>query len=126
MTTEKSDRRRVLIVEDDAATQYLLVALLKREGFDSVIAGDGKKAIDVLREDAFSVIILDLMMPSVGGGEVIDFLNDQKRSDKIIVCTAAGPQLTDEINSGLVKAVVRKPFDIDTLMTAVTSVISVD
>jgi DNA-binding response OmpR family regulator len=126
VTTGTSDRGRVLIVEDDPATQQLLAALLKRDGFDSAIAGDGRQAIDALRRDAYSVIILDLMMPAVGGKEVIDFLSDEKRSDKIIVCTAAGPQMTGEINSDLVKAVVRKPFDIDTLMAAVTSVSSGD
>jgi CheY-like chemotaxis protein len=118
------DAKRVLIVEDDAATQQLIVALLRRDGYEGVVASDGKQAIEALQAAQYAVVILDLMMPKVGGGEVIDFLEAEKRGEKVIVCTAAGPRLTSEIRSDLVKAVLRKPFDIDALMAAVTSVAS--
>ena len=115
-------RKMVLIVEDDAATQQLLVALLRREKYDAAVAADGRRAIEMLETQTFHAVILDLMMPDVGGQEVIDFLAKDGRAVPVIVCTAAGPRVTDAIDSPLVKAIVRKPFDIDELINAVASI----
>lgn len=105
----------ILIVDDDQPTQQLLTALMRRNGFKSTVASNGADAIAALGSTTFSVIILDLMMPSVDGRAVIDFLAREKKNVPVIVCTAAGPKRTDEIKSDLVKAVLRKPFDIDLL-----------
>lgn len=118
---DDSAKKTVLIVEDDPATQQLLVALMRRDGFATVVAADGREAIDTLALRSFSLVILDLMMPSVGGHEVIEFLTVQNRTENVIVCTAAGPRMTANIVHGPVKAVVRKPFDIDALTSMVAS-----
>ena len=115
-------QKLVLIVEDDPATQQLLVALMRRDGLRTVIASNGQQAIDELRKTSFDVVILDLMMPAVGGREVVDFLTRENRSENVIVCTAAGPRMTEEIRSPLVRAVVRKPFDIDELTRLVAEI----
>ena len=113
----------VLIVEDDPATQQLLVALMRRNGLQSVVAADGRQAIDQLRGRPFDAVILDLMMPAVGGREVLEFLTEQKRTEGVIVCTAAGPKMTAEIQSPLIHAVIRKPFDIDELTRLVAEIV---
>jgi len=115
-------RKTILVVEDDAATQQLLVALLRREKHDAAVAADGREAIQMLTDRVYDAVILDMMMPSVGGREVIDFITENRRPEPIIVCTAAGPRTVGEIISSSVKAVVRKPFDIDELVRAVSSV----
>jgi CheY-like chemotaxis protein len=113
----------VLIVEDDASTQLLLGTLMRRNGFEVVMALHGTEAIERLRERQFPAIILDLMMPDLGGQDVIAFLDREKRSDPVIVCTAAGPRVIASIESKIVKAVIRKPFDIEELTEAVKSVV---
>jgi CheY-like chemotaxis protein len=105
----------ILIVDDDQPTQQLLMALMRRNGFKTTVASNGAEAIAALGSSAFSVVILDLMMPSVDGQAVLDFLAREKKTVPVIVCTAAGPKRTNEIKSDLVKAVLRKPFDIDLL-----------
>ena len=117
-------KKLILIVEDDAATQQLLVALLRRDGFDAVVASDGRQAIDVLSRQPFAAVILDLMMPEVGGREVVEYLTREKRKEGVIVCTAAGAKSVAELRGDAVKAIVRKPFDIDELSAAVRSVAS--
>jgi two-component system, OmpR family, response regulator VanR len=111
----------ILIVDDDLPTQQLLTALMRRNGFSSVVAANGAEAIDVLATTDFGVIILDLMMPAVDGQAVIDFVSRERENVPVIVCTAAGPRRTDAIVSKVVRAVVRKPFDIDQLTTIVAS-----
>lgn len=111
-------------MEDDASTQLLLGTLMRRNGLDVVMAVHGKEAIERLQERQFPAIILDLMMPDLGGQDVIAFLDRENRSDPVIVCTAAGPRVTATIESKIVKAIIRKPFDIEELTAAVKSVIS--
>jgi DNA-binding NtrC family response regulator len=114
--------KTVLIVDDDGPTQQLLVALMRRDGFGSVIAANGAEAIKLLADADFAAVILDLMMPTVHGQAVIEYLSGEKRGIPVIVCTAAGPRTTDAIHSDVVKAIVRKPFDIDELTSIVASV----
>jgi CheY-like chemotaxis protein len=116
--------KSVLIVEDDPATQQLLVALMRRDGLAATVATNGADAMQKLDGSGYDVIILDLMMPAVGGREVIQYLSRNDRAEKVIVCTAAGPRMTAEIDqSPHVSAVVRKPFDIDELTRAVAAIV---
>lgn len=113
----------VLIVDDDAPTQELLVALMRRNGLGSTTASNGAEAIQAIRTTDFAVIILDLMMPAVDGQAVIDFVSREKKNIPVIVCTAAGPQKTQAIHDRVVKAIVRKPFDIEQLTQIVSSLV---
>ncbi len=113
--------KSLLIVEDDPATQQLLVTLMRRNGFSSVVTKNGAEAIHTLTTTDFAAVILDLMMPGVDGQAVIDFISREKETIPVIVCTAAGPRLTDLIDSKVVKAIVRKPFDIDQLSALVAA-----
>lgn len=117
-----NEERPILVVDDDPPTQKLLEALMKRQGLPTRIVSNGAEAIDSLRDGDFACIILDLMMPAVGGRDVIDFLAAEKIEIPVIVCTAAGARSMEGLNHGIVRAVVRKPFDIDELAAIVLSV----
>jgi CheY-like chemotaxis protein len=103
----------ILVVDDDAPTQRLLQALLRRYGRATDVAANGAEAIALLRERDYALIVLDLMMPTVGGEGVVEFLLQNGREIPVVVCTAAGPTKTEPLDESVVKAVVRKPFDID-------------
>ena len=113
----------VLIVDDDLPTQKLLEAVMRRNGLDAVIAPSGLHAIDIIdaRTD-LGCIILDLMMPKVDGAAVIAHLASTGREIPVIVCTAVGPRHTPDFDPRLVRAVVRKPFDIEQLIAIVNAV----
>lgn len=103
----------VLVVDDDEPTQKLLEAVLRRSGFASEIAGNGREAIAMLRARDYAMVVLDVMMPVVGGHEVIEFLSAEADPVPVVVCSAAGPAALRDIHAPVVKAVVRKPFDVD-------------
>ena len=113
----------ILIVEDDQATQTLMQTLMQRYGYSSVVAPDGQTAIDLLREGDFTAVVLDLMMPNVSGHDVIDFLAREKKSVPVVVCTAAGPTHTAGFDPSVVRAVLRKPFDIEVLMSTIVALV---
>ena len=109
----------ILVVEDDAPTQMLLDTLLQRHGYATVIAENGQVAIDHLAARDFTAVILDLMMPQVGGADVVAFLARENKRVPVIVCTAAGLDKTAEFTPDIVGAVLRKPFDIEEMMATI-------
>ena len=104
------ERLPVLIVDDDDPTQKLVQALLRRHGYESVIAANGAAAIEALRGERFAAVVLDVMMPHVSGLDVIAYMETMEAPFPVIVCTAAPPSVTTDVNSPVVKAIVRKPF----------------
>src|SRR5260221_11909437 len=60
-----------LVVDDDRALQGLFTRLLSRKGFSVDAATDGRLACDHLNRYAYSVILLDLMMPDVNGFDLL-------------------------------------------------------
>lgn len=119
-------RGHVLVVEDDDTIRRLLIEYLKQHALLTVEgARDAIEALHFVAETAYSVIILDLMMPKMSGGDFLDSLTAMMKDPSIqtlgtppvvIVVTAApaGDIPTDTIvqRSALVRAVLRKPVDI--------------
>lgn len=117
--------RTVLIVEDDEPTQLLLVAVMRRAGLPTVVAGNGKAAIELIEtRDDLACILLDLMMPEVDGRAVIAHMTARNHRIPVIVCTAALPRKSSDFDPDIIRAVVRKPFDIEHLMATVTEVVA--
>lgn len=61
---------KILIVEDESSLAEPLSFLLRKEGFETVIAEDGQKAIDLFQSQHPDLILLDLMLPQLSGTEV--------------------------------------------------------
>lgn len=117
--------KTVLIVEDDEPTQLLLVAVMRRAGLPAVVAGNGKAAIDLIESrNDIACILLDLMMPEVDGQAVIAHMADGRRRIPVVVCTAALPRKTPDFDPDIIRAIVRKPFDIEHLMATVTDLVA--
>ena len=114
-------RKPILVVDDDEPTQKLMQALMRRFGYATHTASNGRDAIESLKVNDYALVVLDLMMPGVSGHDVIEYLSSNLSKIPVIVCTAAGPARTAHVDSPLVKAVVRKPFDIDEFSALVGS-----
>lgn len=112
----------ILVVEDDEPTQNLLRAVLRRHGYVIDVASNGLEAIAKLDEVRYAAVVLDVMMPVAGGRDVVAFLNTSPHRVPVVVCSAAGPAALADFDAGVVKAIVRKPFEIDHLVAAVSSV----
>jgi DNA-binding response OmpR family regulator len=77
----------VLVVDDDNELRYLVKSYLAGEGFRVVTAADGREALFVARQEKPDLIILDLMMPEMGGYEFMRAY-DREGEAPIIVLTA--------------------------------------
>jgi CheY-like chemotaxis protein len=119
---ESSTSNVVLVIDDDEAIQTLMRVLLERMGFRVDIAGDGKAALQKLSEFRYSAILLDLMMPKVNGFEVVRHLRALQPEvlRRVVIFTAASEVTLKDFDARLVHRVIRKPFDIQTVVNAVS------
>jgi CheY-like chemotaxis protein len=115
----------ILVVDDDPAIRRLIVAALKRDGYDFLEAGNGREALDLMREHHPAAVVLDLMMPLVSGWDVL-----QERMKEpalriipvIIVSANRDPDIANAVDKGIC-AFLPKPFDIGALSALVRSCI---
>jgi DNA-binding response OmpR family regulator len=113
--------QRVLVVDDDPAIQQMFCAVLKRQGISIDVALDGEIALQCLRSRKYDVVLLDLMLPRTNGFEVIRHLKCLSPDilDRVIVVTAASQRTLQYLDAGIVRKVLRKPFDINELVAEV-------
>ncbi|HSP34382.1 MAG TPA: response regulator [Thermoanaerobaculia bacterium] len=112
-------RYRALIVEDDPAIRRLVVKLLARHNFEVDSAAEGRTAMEKLRSQRYSVVVLDLMVPEVNGFELIEYLKKQKVDTPVAVVSAVSQQALSNLDLDIVKLVISKPFDVDEFTKAV-------
>jgi DNA-binding response OmpR family regulator len=114
---------RILIVEDEAPIAEGLAYNLKREGMDVLIASDGEKGLSLARTSSPDLIILDLMLPGLGGMEFCRIV--RRDSDvPIIMLTARGSELDRVV--GLTAGAddyVTKPFSLPELVARIRAVL---
>jgi DNA-binding response OmpR family regulator len=112
--------RCALVVDDDFALRGLFTTLLARKGFSVDLAADGRIAFDQLSTHTYSVILLDLMMPEVNGFELLDRLERDSPAllERVIVMTGVAQRQLDLVDVSRVWAVIRKPFDINHLVSS--------
>lgn len=111
---------RVLVAEDDAEVRALIGAVLRRSKHQVEFAADGQEAIEFLSGGDYDAILLDLMMPKASGFEVLAWMHRAKpgfAKRSVIVLTAMAEADLVHLTQERVFAVIRKPFDINTLAT---------
>ena len=80
---------RILIVDDEEVLRDVLDAVLRREGFDVVMAASGEQALAVLDEDAeIDLVILDVMLPGISGIDTLRAMRISNPNLPVIVITA--------------------------------------
>ena len=78
---------KLLIIEDEAAIQSILSELLTDAGYTVEVAGDGLEGITKFREQSFSLVLLDIMMPKIDGYTVCEMIRRESKTP-IIMLTA--------------------------------------
>jgi DNA-binding response OmpR family regulator len=119
---------KILIVDDEPNIVISLEFLMKKEGFEVAVAGDGEEALACVASFNPDLILLDVMMPKKSGFEVCEALRaDPGRAGlKIIMLTAKGRDT--EMAKGLAigaDAYVTKPFSTKELVGAVKEMLIV-
>ena len=110
----------VLVVDDDESIRTMLLAVLRRAGFEADAAANVAEALAHLEATNYSAVVLDVVMPGVSGIEVIRHLASTGRHAKCVVLMTAGTEsMLDDAPSALVHTKLRKPFNIKNVVEAV-------
>jgi len=83
-------KAKVLIVEDEKPLRELLEAELSRSGYIVQVASDGVEGLTRYTEECFSVVLLDVKMPEMGGVEVLQQMQNHSNIPEIIMFTGHG------------------------------------
>ena len=109
-------RPRILVADDERSMRELLAIVLRREGYDVLLAENGREAIALIEKEPINLLISDIKMPDVSG---VDVLRAAKRIDQdilgIMITAFASTETAVEAMRLGACDYLSKPFDIDLL-----------
>jgi len=115
---------RILAVDDDPDLLLLLRSALQGDGHETIVASNGRVALDLIGEQEPDVVLLDLMMPVMDGWGVLRTLADRAVRPRVIVLSAktADEDIARAFELGATEYIV-KPFDPSHLLGTVREVL---
>ena len=81
---------KILVIDDEQGIRDLLETLLRRKGYDVVLAANGQKGLEVFRRERPDVVVLDLNMPGMDGLTVLQEIRNLNPSQPVIILTGVG------------------------------------
>jgi DNA-binding response OmpR family regulator len=117
--------KKILIIDDDRVLRQTLAAALEAEGYGVAEAGDGREGLNKVLKTAFDLVVLDVIMPSLGGLEVCRKLREAGRQVPLIVMSGKKKKEVDKV-LGLELGgddYLTKPFGIDEFIARVHAVL---
>ena len=118
---------KVLIADDEPNIVISLEYLMKRAGYQVLIARDGQEALDLLRRERPRLVLLDVMMPRKSGHEVCQELraDEQIANTLVLMLTAKGRDTDQAQGLGLgADAYMTKPFSTKELAARVRELLA--
>ena len=88
--------KKILIIEDETALLYALQSQLSAEGYNTITANDGEKALKVLANEKPDAIILDIILPKIDGWQLLKKIKADNRMSKIPVIIISN--LSDDVS----------------------------
>jgi len=117
------DKKRILIVDDEADIVESIKFSLELEGFECLEANDGEEALFKAKEERPDLILLDIMLPKINGYKVSRTLkfDDQYKDIPIIMLTARAQEKDIKIGETTgANEYITKPFDMEELLALIT------
>lgn len=113
-----SQKRKVLIVDDNEELCKNMLDILELKGYDTAIVYDGFQAIDAVKKGRFDIVVMDVNMPGMSGVDTLKILKQSAPDMTVILMTAFANDAF--YKEGLKKEVdyevIQKPVDIDQLL----------
>ena len=114
--------KKVLIVEDDSNIAELLHLYLEKEGFETAVAGDGGKGVELFRSFRPDLVLLDIMLPVMDGWSVLKKIRENDKTP-VIMLTAKG-ETQDKVAGleGGADDYIVKPFEMKEVLARIHAV----
>jgi two-component system response regulator PilR (NtrC family) len=113
---------RILVVDDEKSMREFLAIMLKKEGYDVILADGGETALDVLRREQVDLVVTDVRMPKTDGLAVLKAAKDLSPNTVVIVITAfASTETAVEAMKLGAYDYITKPFKLDEIKLIVAN-----
>jgi DNA-binding response OmpR family regulator len=106
---------RLLVVDDVDDNRTILSRRFGRLGFETVEAENGERAIELVKEQSFDVVLLDIMMPGIDGLEVLRILRETYSQDQLPIIMVSAKSTSEDVVDGLLLGAndyITKPVDL--------------
>jgi DNA-binding response OmpR family regulator len=112
----------VLIVEDEPAISSLIYMGFTRAGYNCTAAGDGERAADLIEENEYDLVLLDIMLPKVNGYELMEYIAPMNVP---VIFLTARDSTKDKVKGLRLGAddYIAKPFEMDELIARAEAVL---
>ncbi|MBT4165984.1 response regulator [archaeon] len=114
-------KKKVLIIDDDKEDLGTMKSILEKEGCEVSSASDGAKALEILKEDGFSLVLIDIKMPTLSGYDLLRLLRERLNHKVKMIYVSIVPE--QEVDMDDVDGFVQKPFSPETLLNKVKEVL---
>ena len=115
MTGADESCRQVLVIDDEDDVRVLMKFILEPLGYSVHTAGDGEEALRLLQEQRVAVVLVDLLMPCMGGRKFLERIAELPEEEKPVTMVNSARRLEEirgEVEGLDVFDIVTKPFDI--------------
>ena len=112
---------RILVVDDDPESRYILMRLLSQSDYEVETAKNGKEAVEQLKRAKFNLVLTDWVMPEMDGLELLGYVKSQYPDISVIMVTlkASSESKTEVLELGA-EGLLSKPYTKDQLLTIVS------
>ena len=125
-----AERTKIVYIEDDQDMIDLVDVILSRDNFEIVGVREGHTALETIRQVQPALVLLDLMLPDIGGWEVYQAMKQEPdmRDIPVIVVTARGAPIDKVLGEHVAKVQVYivKPFSTHELRDSVKRVLGIE
>ena len=118
----KGGSETILLVDDEESIRDLAKAILSAFGYNVLTASDGERALEIYRseKEGIDLIILDLIMPGMGGLRCFEDLLNTNPALKVVIATGYSPEDSAKaMVEGQARGFIRKPYNMDQLLLSV-------
>lgn len=123
------DKKKILVVDDEKEMVFAIKMALENSGFEVLEAYDGQAALDIARDKAPDLIILDIMLPKIDGYKVCRILKFDKKYKKtpLIIFTARLQQNDEKTGYEVgADAYMTKPFEAENLLKKIKELLKIE
>ena len=122
--------KKILLADDEEAIREFFKNSLESFGYTVILAKDGKEAVALYRKEVSSVVVMDVLMPGLGGVDAIENIRHEFRDAKIIAMSGGWIRqkdffLNEALSSGADEAIA-KPFVAEDLITIIEKMLIKD
>lgn len=108
-------KKKILVVDDNPGIRHSLRRVLREDGYDVVLAADGREGIEQFDAEQIALVLLDVSLPDIGGWDVFGTISSANPFVPIIIITGRDEQRELAVLSG-VAALIEKPLDVPRLL----------